>query len=140
MVPNIIDELKELFESEAIVLFSLERATKQLVSRNHLGNGVGEIRQDISPKTIVGHVVTSGKALNISDVNSKAELAMYNPNMDLGSALDGESGFTTKSLIVAPLAHNKKLVGVIEIINKRETESFPMKTLKPPKTYRSLSV
>lgn len=124
VVPNIINDLKELFESEAIVLFSLERATKQLVSRNHLGSGVGEIRLDITPKTIVGHVVTSGKALNISDVNSKAELAMYNPNMDLGSALDGESGFTTKSLIVAPLAHNKKLVGVIEIINKKGDGKF----------------
>ncbi|QPJ63204.1 MAG: GspE/PulE family protein [Candidatus Nitronauta litoralis] len=133
VVPNIIDELKELFESEAIVLFSLERATKQLVSRNHLGNGVGEIRQDISPKTIVGHVVTSGKALNISDVNSKAELAMYNPNMDLGSALDGESGFTTKSLIVAPLAHNKKLVGVIEIINKKGNGKFSDEDFKTAK-------
>ncbi len=137
VVPNIISDLKELFDSEALILFSLDRSTKQLVSRNHLGNDIGEIRLDLSPKTIVGHVVTSGKALNISDVNSKAELAMYNPNMDLGSALDGQANFTTKSLIVAPLAHNKKLVGVIQIINKRGDGKFSDEDLK---TAKELSV
>ncbi len=124
VVPNIVEELKELFESDAVILFGLDRANKQMVSRNHIGNGVGEIRLDLSPRTIVGHVVSNGKALNISDVNSKAELAMYNPNMEIGSALDGQSGFTTKSLIVAPLAHNKKLVGVVQIINKRGDGKF----------------
>lgn len=128
--PGIIEDLKQIFDCEAIALFGLDRAHRQLVSRNEVIPGAGEIRLDLSPKNVLGYVVSNGKALKIADINSKAELAMYNPNLNIGSVLDSQTNLTTKSMMVIPLAQNKKLVGVVEIINKKADGKFTEEDFK----------
>ncbi len=124
LLPVIVDELKTIFSCEAISLFSVDRAHKQLVSLNHHSHKLPQIRMETSPTTPAGYVTTNGKALNISDKISKAELAMYNPNMSISSSLDKNLKLKTKSMMVIPLPFQQKLVGVVEIINKQGDQKF----------------
>ena len=119
LLPIIVDELKSILSCEAISLFSVDRAQKQLVSLNHNSNKLPQIRMETSPTTPAGYVTIHGKALNISDKISKAELAMYNSNMSVSSSLDKNMKLKTKSMMVIPLPFQQKQVGVVEIINKR---------------------
>ena len=124
LLPGIINELKNILSCEAIVLFLVDRDRKQLVSLNHISSKVSQIRVDMSPKTPVGYVTSYGKALNISDKISKAELAMYNPGMTASSSVDKHLKLTTKSMMVIPLPFQQKLLGAVEIINKQGDHKF----------------
>lgn len=117
-IPSIVEDLKSLFSCEAITLFALDRQKRQLYSYNFIASDVGELRIDISNKTAAGHVATVGKFLNITDPYSKTELSNIHSDLGFGSSRDTTANFRTNSLIVAPMAHNKKLVGVAEFINK----------------------
>ncbi len=124
LLPGIINELKNALSCEAIVLFLVDRDHKQLVSLNHISNKKSQVRVEMSPKTPVGYVTSYGKALNISDKISKAELAMYNPGMTVSSSLDKHLKLTTKSMMVIPLPFQQKLIGAVEIINKQGDQKF----------------
>ncbi len=124
LLPGIINELKNILSCEAIVLFLVDRERKQLVSLNHISSKAPQIRVDMSPKTPVGYVTSYGKALNISDKISKAELAMYNPGMTASSSVDKHLKLTTKSMMVIPLPFQQKLLGAVEIINKQGDHKF----------------
>ena len=124
LLPVLISELKKVLSCEAITLFLVDRESKQLVSLNHISNNIPEIRVDMSPQTPVGYVASYGKALNISDKISKAELAMYNPGMSVSSRLDKPLNLKTKSMMVIPLPFQQKLVGAVEIINKQGDSKF----------------
>jgi diguanylate cyclase (GGDEF)-like protein len=88
---------------------------KELVNGLHLLPGEG----------IVSHVVETGRAVFIPDVNDSP---LFNKNVDL------HTGFTTRSIICLPLIIRGKGLGVIEIVNVKdmkifELEDFPILTI-----------
>jgi type II secretory ATPase GspE/PulE/Tfp pilus assembly ATPase PilB-like protein/GAF domain-containing protein len=130
LLPGIINDLKNTLICEAVVLFLVDRERKQLVSLSHISKKVSQIQVEMSPKTPVGYVASYGKALNISDKISKAELAMYNSSMTVSSSLDKHLKLETKSMMVVPLPFQQKLVGVVEIINKQGDQKFTASDFK----------
>jgi len=58
---------------------------------------------------VVGRSVVSRKGLLVRDVSQ---------DKDFGAAVDEKTGFTTRSLLVAPLTIGKECLGAIEIINR----------------------
>jgi sigma-B regulation protein RsbU (phosphoserine phosphatase) len=58
---------------------------------------------------VVGRCVIARKGLMVRDVSQDG---------DFGAAVDEKTGFTTRSLLVAPLAIGKECLGAIEIINR----------------------
>ena len=130
LLPGIINDLKNILSCEAVVLFLVDRDKKQLISLNHISQKVPQIQVEMSPKTPVGYVTSYGKALNISDKISKAELAMYNSSMTVSSSLDKHLKMETKSMMVIPLPFQQKLVGAIEIINKKGDQKFTASDFK----------
>ncbi|NIQ03042.1 MAG: GAF domain-containing protein, partial [Nitrospinaceae bacterium] len=121
---SLTENLKRLFDCEAATLFAYDSARRQLHSRNFRSQGVMEIRLDISLNNLAGYVAATGKPLKIKNVHSKNELSRYHPNLSYDSGWDERLNFTTRSIMVLPLPHKNKLVGVMEIINKKEAEAF----------------
>ncbi len=136
LLPGLADELKELFNCEAVTLYSVDRAKRQIVSRNPIGDGVDTLRLDISTKSLTGYVCSMGKSINIANAYSKSELSMYHTDLGFGSARDRETSFKTKSILVLPLPFNKKLIGVLELLNKQGGDKF---SVDDQKTARELS-
>jgi len=127
---DLIQDLKEFFQAEALNLFSLDRPNRQLFSRNHISDDLPEIRVDVNKKSLVGYVASIGKGVNLKDANSFDDLHKLDPEMAGGSTLDNNLNFTTKSIMAIPLPHEKRLIGVAEIINKKGSDHFSADNFK----------
>lgn len=130
IIPSLMEDIKVFFNCDATTLLSLDRAKRQLVSRNFISDNVPELRIDISARSAAGYVAMMGKSLLINDAYSKQELSTYHADLGFGSCRDTAMNFKAKSLIVVPLPHNKKLVGVMELINKADGKTFTPEDLK----------
>ena len=129
-IPLLIKELKEVWDCEAITLFALDREKRQLFSRNKIIDSQPEVRVDISTSSLAGYVAAVGKAVNIADAYLQEDLAQFHPKLSQGSTLDSILSIRTRSLMVLPIPHNKKLVGVMEIIHKKNGEAFSEQEFK----------
>ena len=70
---------------------------------------------------IAGWVVRNGKPLIVNDVAK-------DPRFDRG--VDKTTGFVTKSVICVPLVVQRKIIGVIEVLNKRDGSIFGRQDLE----------
>lgn len=127
-------ELAEVFNCEMVTFFSLDRENRTLYSHNFNPAEKVDIKVSISTDTLAGFVAATGRSLNIADAYSSEELAQYHPNLKHGAIWDEMYDTRTKSLIVTPLPHNKKLMGVMEIINKKGEEKFSEEDFRMAKT------
>ena len=69
-------------------------------------------------KNIAGFVAATGKPLNIKNVKDPQELSQFHQQLTYDSSWDKNLNTNTTSMIAVPLPFKKKLVGVMEIINK----------------------
>ncbi len=112
----VIDRVSSLIHAEAATLFMLDEERGELWSRVLKGSTLKEIRVD-SSKGIVGHVVSTGTALNIGDAYADPR---FNPE------IDRLSGFKTRSIIAVPLRHvSGRMLGVLEVLHRKQNAFSP---------------
>jgi HD-GYP domain-containing protein (c-di-GMP phosphodiesterase class II) len=70
---------------------------------------------------IAGQVARTGKPLIVNDVAR---------SKNFHKMIDDTTGFATQSLVCAPLSVNKKILGVIEVLNKRDGTQFGERDLE----------
>jgi HD-GYP domain-containing protein (c-di-GMP phosphodiesterase class II) len=70
---------------------------------------------------IAGQVARTGKPLIVNDVAR---------SKNFHKLIDDTTGFATQSLVCAPLSVNKKILGVIEVLNKRDGTAFGERDLE----------
>lgn len=121
---SLTKNLKLLFNCEEATLFALDEPKLELFTKNFYREGFPEIRLNISVKNIAGFVAATGKSLNIKNVKDRQELAQYHSQLTYDSSWDKKLNKDTRSMIVVPLPVNKKLVGVMEVINKEGGQGF----------------
>ena len=120
---NLTDDIREFFECQALVVYSVDIKKKQLVSRNHISMEIEEKCVDITDSNIPGYVFNSRSSLNISNVYDKRELAAY-PGLEHDPSWDKKIGIKSKSVLAVPIFHQSQVIGVLEIINKQDSSSF----------------
>jgi phosphoserine phosphatase RsbU/P len=81
-------------------------------------------------KGIAGWVVTHGESLLIP--NAYADDRFY-------KEADQQTGFRTRSILCAPLKHNGQVIGVLQILNPRDKESFDEQELEGFTAYANLT-
>ena len=121
---ELTEDIQKLFDADKVTIYAIDRPKRQLFSRNFLSESSQEIRIDISPKSLAGFVAASGRTLNIADAYNKEELQKIHPELHLDTQWDEKLGYKNKSCLVIALPHNKKLMGVLQIINKKTTPQF----------------
>ncbi|PIQ97841.1 MAG: pilus assembly protein [Nitrospinae bacterium CG11_big_fil_rev_8_21_14_0_20_56_8] len=121
---SLTDDLRDLFDCEAVTLYALDRAKRQIYSRNINNGAIEEIRLDITTKSLAGFVAATGKILNVQDAYNREELNQYHPDLRLDESWDKRFNFRTGSVLVLALPHNKRLMGVLELINKKSEPRF----------------
>ncbi|MCW8885855.1 MAG: GspE/PulE family protein [Motiliproteus sp.] len=120
----------ELFQAERISVYQRNRTRREIFCRFKTGDELREIQLPITPKSLAGFVALSRKPLLISDVYNSEGLKKLHPQLGFDSSYDRKSGFKTQSVIVVPILHNKVLLGVIQIINRRDGGTFTSQDLK----------
>ena len=126
---NLTDDMKEFFECEMLVVYSVSSDRTQLISRNHISDEVIEKRIEVFKSSLAGYVFNEGVSLNIADVYDKKELSQY-PGLVHDSSWDEKIGIRSRSVMAIPIFYKSKTIGVLEIINKLDLTPFSGQLLK----------
>jgi len=117
LLHQILDSATEILNCEAGSLFMIDEDTGELVFEVATGP-VAEhlIGQRLPPGTgIAGKAVEQASAIIANQVRSSSNWS---------DTTDRQTGFETRDLLVVPLQVKQKIIGVIEIINKRDGSPF----------------
>lgn len=118
------DDITELFEAERITVYVVDGQRRELVSRFKSGLEIAEIRIPISPNSIAGYSAFKQKLVNIKNVYDDQELAAIDSELHFDKSWDKKTGFTTKQVLAFPIIFKKYLLGVIQLINRKDGGSF----------------
>lgn len=125
---NMLEEVVRVMNAQRASIFLINPETNELEAVNALGVDKGNLKFDYR-LGIAGSVFTTGVALNIDTHNDKTRF-----NGDF----DKKFHFETNSIICHPIHnHEDKIIGVIEVINKRNQDRF---TVEDEKTMKVLSL
>jgi HD-GYP domain-containing protein (c-di-GMP phosphodiesterase class II) len=118
-----IEGLTLLVGAEVASLLILDEATQELSFEVALGEKGEELRtvRLKMGEGIAGHVAKTGKPIVINNVQGDPHFA---------SRADMRSGFVTRSMICAPVKAHDKLIGVIQAINKLDSDTFTEEDLE----------
>ena len=112
---NAIVQMMDYMNAEAASIFLLENDDTELVCRSCAGpiklNGL----RLPSDQGIVGHTVKLNQVQMIRDVST---------DPDFTAQVDEQTGFTTRSILCAPLSVKDKKLGAIEVVNKKTDDGL----------------
>ncbi len=117
MLEHLMDLVLDAVGTDAGTIYLLDGSTSSLVFSVVKGPVAGKLKGKRIPLDggIAGWVAKTGKAY-ISD--SPAGDAMWNKEFEVGT------GYSHRGLMAVPIKVNEEILGVVEVINKREGESF----------------
>jgi len=127
-IPHILlslkDKILELLDAERLTIYAVDTKNQELYSIQKIGDVPKEIRVPKSFASITGFTALARKTINIKDAYDGAELTKFHPNLRFDQRWDKQSGFRTKSVLAVPIAFEKYLLGVLQLINKRRGPVF----------------
>ncbi len=127
-IESMLEEVIRILNAQRASLFLINPETNELEAVCALGIRKEQLKFDYR-MGIAGSVFTTGVALNIDTVHDSTRF---------NEGFDKKFGFETKSIICHPI-HNRedKIIGVIEVLNKRNEDRF---TIEDEKTMKVLSL
>jgi GAF domain-containing protein len=119
LLQSIVDATVSLFDAEASSIALFERDPDRLEFRVASGaHGAGAIGLTVKPSEgIAGFVFSTGQALSLSDVTA-------DPRWDRETA--ERTGYVPRSIATVPLLDEEGTIGVLQVLDKRGTESFSL--------------
>lgn len=127
IILNLTEDIQGLFEADRMTIYVVDGVKKQIVSKFKTGDEIGEIRVDITNTSISGFCAASGKIVNINNAYDDNELKRIHPDLTFNKSFDSQTGYKTTQVLAAPIIHNKKyLMGVLQLINKKDGTHFTL--------------
>ncbi len=123
---NLQNEILSLFDADRITIYVVDGANKQIVSRFKTGAEVAEIRVPVNNESISGYCAASGKVTSIANAYDDNELKRINPALRFDKSWDMKTGYKTTQVLAAPIPYNKYLLGVIQLMNKKDGTHFTL--------------
>ncbi len=123
ILKRVMDHVGAIFAPVNWSVQIIDRKKKELVFRIVIGEVAGDLTGLRIPLSegISGWIARTGQPAIVEDVASDARFS---------GRMDSMSGFDTKSIISVPLNSESRVVGVIELVNKLNGESFTPLELK----------
>ncbi|MDO6567774.1 ATPase, T2SS/T4P/T4SS family [Alteromonas sp. 1_MG-2023] len=109
----------KMFGATRMSIFQRRRQHQDLVARFKTGKETLEIKVPISPMSIAGYVAISQLPLLIADPYDAAELKTIHPRLRFADKFDKNNDFKTTNILCVPILNAGVLMGVLQIINKR---------------------
>jgi two-component system, NtrC family, response regulator HydG len=120
---NMLEEVIRILNAQRASIFLINPDNNELEAVAALGTDPSLLRFEYR-QGIAGSVFTTGVALNI-DVHSANTLNRF------ANDFDKITGFETKSIICYPITNREdKIIGVIEVLNKRNEDRFTIEDEK----------
>jgi type II secretory ATPase GspE/PulE/Tfp pilus assembly ATPase PilB-like protein len=119
------EQLLEVFQVEMAAIFLLNIRKQELVSWTLLpGDSLKKIVTPIGTNSIIGYVAQKKQPVNIRDPYDFQELRRVGPELNFSGSYDAEANIRSKQILAIPIVHQKTLMGVVELINKRDDTDF----------------
>jgi len=123
-IKQILVDLKDgiltLFNTYFLTIYVVDRPKNEIYSMFLSGvDKLAEIRVPISNKSIAGFVANTGKVISIADAYDDRELKSIDRELSFDISWDKKSGVRTREILCAPIFHNGKLMGVLQLLNKK---------------------
>ncbi len=115
--------VEELMDAEASSIFEVDDATNELFFRMVRGEGAHkakEVRLKMG-EGVVGWVASTVEPAIVTDAQKDKR---FSPKVD------SITGFKTKSIIALPIKNKGRLIGVLEVLNKRGSKPFNHEALE----------
>ncbi len=119
----VMEKAQTVMNAEASSVMLLNEQTGMLECEIALGDVREKVKDKIQLKVgqgIAGWVAESGEEVIVPDVST--DKRFY-------SNVDTSTGFQTKSILAAPLKVKNKVIGVAEVINRRDSQPFTEENL-----------
>lgn len=127
-VESMLEEIVRILNAQRASIFLINTETNELEAVAALGIEKELLKFDYR-KGIAGSVFTTGVSLNIDTRNDKVRFS---------EEMDKSTGFDTRSIICSPISNREdKIIGVIEVLNKRNEDRF---TVEDEKTMKVLGL
>jgi len=121
-------DILSLFDAQDLTLFAFDSDKKEIFSKIPHVDSVEEIRIPISEQSLAGFCAKYLRPVNIVDAYNAAELRSIHPSLLHDTASDKRTGFKTKQVLTYPIvADNKYLMGVLQLLNKKNGPRFTRK-------------
>jgi len=117
-------ELRDYFDAKAFTIYLTDKKSYKLISRVKTGRLRKEIILPIDKMSIAGYVAYTSSVVNITNAYDEEELAKIDPDLKFNRIFDDQTKFTTRQVLAAPIYHNSSLLGVIQILNKKNSAKF----------------
>ena len=121
---HIKDSIAGLFNADRITIYLADAKRNLLISKVKSGSEVQQIVVPISDASLSGYCAVSGTVLNIKNAYDAHELKMLGSNLHFDSSWDQKTGFVTRQVLCVPMKFQKVLIGVIQIINRKDGLPF----------------
>jgi two-component system response regulator HydG len=127
-VESMLEEIVRILNGQRASIFLINTETNELEAVAALGIEKELLKFDYR-KGIAGSVFTTGVSLNIDARTDKVRFS---------EEMDKVTGFDTRSIICSPISNREdKIIGVIEVLNKRNEDRF---TVEDEKTMKVLAL
>lgn len=123
LLSRIMESAERLIGSDASSLLLVDTGTKQLYFEIALGDKGDDVKKytlDMG-EGIAGWVAQNGRSLVVNDTENDPRHF---------SGIGDDTGYKTRNLIAVPLRAKDEVIGVLEVINKSNQESFNDEDLK----------
>jgi type II secretory ATPase GspE/PulE/Tfp pilus assembly ATPase PilB-like protein len=117
-------EVLTFFDADRMTLYAVDHDKKEIYSKFLALDAVKEIRVPISAKSVAGFVALSKQTVNIADAYDASELRRISPELHFDSSFDRRTGFRTTQILCMPVLHESKVLGVVQILNKKRGPRF----------------
>jgi type II secretory ATPase GspE/PulE/Tfp pilus assembly ATPase PilB-like protein len=121
---EIQSEILTFFDAERMTLYAVDHDKKEIYSKFLALDSVKEIRVPISAKSVAGFVALSRQTVNIADAYDMAELGRISPELHFDGSFDKRTGFRTTQILCMPVLHDGRVLGVVQILNKKRGPRF----------------
>lgn len=123
LLRSIVDATVSLFQAEAASIALYDAASDRLVFRIASGEqGQGVVGVSIpTSQGIAGYVFSTGQSLAISDVRQDPRF---------GRDVAESTGYVPRSLIAVPLVDDHGTIGVLEVLDKRDSATFSLQDVE----------
>lgn len=119
IIVNVKEDIQKLFNIHLLIIYVNDKVKKELYYMNADGDDVVELRLPINNSSIAGYAANNKKMVYIADAYNERELKNIHSHLSFDHSRDRQLGVVTGQVIAVPIIHEHKIMGVIEVMNKK---------------------
>ncbi len=121
-------EILGVFQVEMAAIFLVKKSKQELVSWLLIpGDSLEKIVVPIETNSIVGYVASKIEPINLRNPYDFMELRRVGPELNFTDSYDRKANVRSKQVLAVPIVQDNTLIGVFQLINKKDDTDFTSK-------------